>query len=44
LRDGHGKGLGNWPETIVASRAEFGMVAVGSFGRGVLFTDATAVL
>jgi hypothetical protein len=44
LRDGHGKGLGNWPETIVASRAEFGMVAVGSFGRGALFTDASAVL
>ena len=44
LRSSNGKGLGNWPEVLVASRAHFGVVAVGSFGRGAFFANASALL
>jgi hypothetical protein len=41
---GRPAGLGNWPEVIVAARAHFGVVGVGSFGRGAFFMNASAVL
>ena len=44
VRSSNGKGLGNWPEVLVASRARFGVLAVGSFGRGAFFVNASAVL
>jgi xyloglucan-specific exo-beta-1,4-glucanase len=37
-------GLGNWPEVLVASRYHFGVVGVGSFGRGAFFFNASSVL
>ena len=44
LDSGAPVGLGNWPEVIVASRAHFGVVGVGSFGRGAYFFNASSVL
>ena len=44
LRSSNNKGLGNWPEVLVASRAHFGVFAVGSFGRGAFFANASALL
>lgn len=44
LRASNNKMLGNWPEVVVASRAHFGVVGVGSFGRGAFFMNASAIL
>jgi hypothetical protein len=44
LLSSNGKGLGNWPEALVASRRLPGLVAVGSFGRGALWANASAAL
>lgn len=40
----NGKGLGNWPSVIAASRQVFGQLVVGSFGRGAFFANASAAL
>jgi hypothetical protein len=39
-----GRGLGNWPEVLVASRQLPGVIAVGSFGRGAVWTNASSAL
>lgn len=44
LLSSNGKGLGNWPATLVASRQHFGLFAVGSFGRGAWFANASLLL
>ena len=38
------RGLGNWPEVLVASRQLPGVIAVGSFGRGAMWVNASAAL
>ena len=40
----NGKGLGNWPAAMAASRQHAGVVYVGSFGRGALSANASALL
>jgi xyloglucan-specific exo-beta-1,4-glucanase len=40
----NGKGLGNWPSVMAASRQVFGQLVVGSFGRGAFYTNASAAL
>jgi len=39
-----GRGLGNWPEVLVASRQLPGVIGVGSFGRGAVWTNASSAL
>lgn len=38
------KGLGNWPSVMTASRQAFGLIVVGSFGRGAFWGNASSAL
>ena len=36
--------LGDYPYVMEASKSEFGLVFVGSFGRGVFYANVSALL